>query len=365
MRGDKEQGRGNKGSTKIWNFVPWEKGMDINMKSEKCQDTAYLDILRWIAISAVVMLHVVSGIADTIPEQMTVEQQIIYEMIKNMMTVGVPVFLMISGSLFLNPEKEIGIEKILKRYVPRILLALFLFGVPYAIMELIAQEGSFSWMMVIRGFFLTLSGNTWASMWYLYELVGIYLLTPFIKLAVNYGGKRFVEYGLALSFLFSMLFPFIEQIFGLHIGIVYQLSGVYLFYYVLGCYLHQYGTFNWRWCAGLFTVLECIIILNQVMGLGMEVQYNSLVTAAASAFLFLTFRNLKKGNAGLSAKGNVCFGIYLVHTFFLNVFYKLFHITPLEVGYSGILLFWILVFGLSLVTSEITQKIPVLRKYVV
>ena len=282
-----------------------------------------------------------------------------------MMTVGVPVFLMISGSLFLNPEKEIGIEKILKRYVPRILLALFLFGVPYAIMELIAQEGSFSWMMVIRGFFLTLSGNTWASMWYLYELVGIYLLTPFIKLAVNYGGKRFVEYGLALSFLFSMLFPFIEQIFGLHIGIVYQLSGVYLFYYVLGCYLHQYGTFNWRWCAGLFTVLECIIILNQVMGLGMEVQYNSLVTAAASAFLFLTFRNLKKGNAGLSAKGNVCFGIYLVHTFFLNVFYKLFHITPLEVGYSGILLFWILVFGLSLVTSEITQKIPVLRKYVV
>ena len=365
MRGDKEQGRGNKGSTKIWNFVPGEKGMDINMKSEKCQDTAYLDILRWIAISAVVMLHVVSGIADTIPEQMTVEQQIIYEMIKNMMTVGVPVFLMISGSLFLNPEKEIGIEKILKRYVPRILLALFLFGVPYAIMELIAQEGSFSWMMVIRGFFLTLSGNTWASMWYLYELVGIYLLTPFIKLAVNYGGKRFVEYGLALSFLFSMLFPFIEQIFGLHIGIVYQLSGVYLFYYVLGCYLHQYGTFNWRWCAGLFTVLECIIILNQVMGLGMEVQYNSLVTAAASAFLFLTFRNLKKGNAGLSAKGNVCFGIYLVHTFFLNVFYKLFHITPLEVGYSGILLFWILVFGLSLVTSEITQKIPVLRKYVV
>ncbi|MCI8301015.1 MAG: acyltransferase [Lachnospiraceae bacterium] len=99
------------------------------MKSKNNQDTAYLDLLRWIAISAVVMLHVVSGVVDTIPEQMTVEQQNIYEMIKNMMTVGVPVFLMISGSLFLNPEKEIGMEQILKRYLSRILLALFLFGV--------------------------------------------------------------------------------------------------------------------------------------------------------------------------------------------------------------------------------------------
>lgn len=335
------------------------------MNSESSQKTAYLDILRWLAISVVVMLHVVSGIVDTIPEQMTAEQQNIYEMIKNMMTVGVPIFLMISGSLFLNSQKEIGIVKILKRYILRILFALFLFGVPYAIMELIMQERSFSPAMVIRGFFLTLSGNTWASMWYLYELVGIYLLTPFIKLVVNYGGKRFVEYGLILGFLFSSLFPFIEQIFGVHIGFVYQVSGIYLFYYVFGHYLHQYGTFNWRWCICLFVIFECIIVLNRVMGFGMEIQYNSPIIVVTSALLFLIFKNLEKGNTFLSANRNVCFGIYLVHPFFLNVFYKLFHITPLKFGYGGIFIFWIIVFGLSLVTSTIMQKIPMLRKYVV
>lgn len=335
------------------------------MNSKNSQKTAYLDILRWLAISAVVMLHVVSGIVDTIPEQMTAEQQNIYEMIKNMMTVGVPIFLMISGSLFLNPEKEIRIVKILKRYVSRILLALFLFGVPYAVMELIAQENGFSLGMVIRGFFLTLSGNTWASMWYLYELTGLYLITPFIKLVINYGGKRVVEYGLILGFLFSSLFPFVEQVFGVHIGISYQLSGIYLFYYVLGHYLHQYSTFNWKWCISLFVIFECMIILNRVMGFGMEVQYNSPIIVVASVLLFLTFRNLEKGNAYFSAKRNLCFGIYLVHPFFLNVFYKLFHITPLKIGYGGIIVFWIIVFGLSFITSEIMQKIPVLRKYVV
>lgn len=38
---------------------------------------------------------------------------------------------------------------------------------------------------------------------------------------------------------------------------------------------------------------------------------------------------------------------------------------PLKVGYGGIFLFWILALGLSFVTSEIMQKIPLLRKYVV
>ncbi len=44
MRGDKEQGRGNKDPTKIWNFVPWAKRMDINMKSIRI--LPYLDIFH-------------------------------------------------------------------------------------------------------------------------------------------------------------------------------------------------------------------------------------------------------------------------------------------------------------------------------
>lgn len=335
------------------------------MKHDTYQKTAYLDILRWLAIGAVVMLHVTSGVLDTIPKQMSAQQKNIYEMIKNMMAIGVPVFLMISGSLFLNPGKEVTIEKILKRYVPRILLALFLFGVPFAIMELIVKQGGFSPMMPVQGFLLTVSGKTWAHMWYLYELVGIYLLTPFIKLVVNYGGRRFIQYGLILGFLFNGLLPFIEQICDIHVGIVYQLSGIYVFYYVLGHYLHQYGTLDWRWCAGVLGVLEGCIILNGLLGGGIVLKYDSPVIAIAAAALFLMFRNGGKESVFLSAKRNICFGIYLVHPFFLNVSYKLFHITPLKIGYGGILVFWVLAFSLSLIVSALMQKIPPLRKYVV
>ena len=334
------------------------------MNGKNDQKTEYLDLLRWLAIGMVVLLHVASGIVDTIPGQMTAKEQTMYELVKNVMTVGVPIFLMISGSLFLDPKKEIGIQRMLTHYVLRIVVVLFLFGVPYAVMELIVQEGGFAPMMLIRGFFLTLSGNTWAHMWYLYELVGIYLLTPFIKAVIHYGGKCLLEYGLALSFLFFSILPLVERVLGSHVGLVYQLNGIYLFYYVLGYYLHSYGTMDWKWCAGLFVILEGVICANRIMGFQMDIQYHAPIIVVASASLFLLFRNLKKENACLSKRRYLCFGIYLIHTLFLNAFYKAFHFTPLAFGAAGILLFWILVFGLSILASEMMHRMPVLKKFI-
>src|SRR5699024_2388497 len=116
------------------------------------------------------------------------------ETVKNLMTAGVPIFLMISGALFLTPEKKITIERLLKHYVRRILLALLIFGTVFAVMELVMTERTFSLTMVGKGFLMTLSGNTWAHMWYLYELIGLYLITPLLKVVIAYGGKRLLEY---------------------------------------------------------------------------------------------------------------------------------------------------------------------------
>lgn len=347
------------------------------MNSEDRRGTGYLDILRWLAIGAVVMMHVASGVVDTIPDQMTASQQDIYKLIKNLMTPGVPIFLMISGALFLDPGKEAGIGRVLKRYLPRILLALFLFGVPYAIMELMMQGGgglrallgNFSWRMLLQGFLMTLAGDTWAHMWYLYELTKIYLLMPCIKLVVNYGGKRFLEYMLILGFSFCSLLPFIERLSGFHVGVTYQLSGIYVIYFISGHYLHRYVRLSWKKCAALFVGVESLFLLNSEWG-----GYNSPIVAAASAALFLLFRDKERAQEGckrslvgplLSAKRNLCFGIYLVHPLFLNIAYKVLDITPLSLGYGGIPVFWAMVFLLSLVLSEAMQRIPLLRKYVV
>ena len=112
---------------------------------EKRKQLGYLDILRWTAIAMVVMLHVISGVSDTIAVEMNQGQKIVYETVKNLLTAGVPIFLMISGALFLTPEKKITIERLLKHYVRRILLALLIFGTVFAVMELVMTERTFSY----------------------------------------------------------------------------------------------------------------------------------------------------------------------------------------------------------------------------
>ena len=45
---------------------------------EKRKQLGYLDILRWTAIAMVVMLHVISGVSDTIAVEMNQWQKIVY-----------------------------------------------------------------------------------------------------------------------------------------------------------------------------------------------------------------------------------------------------------------------------------------------
>ena len=159
------------------------------MKKENTS-TAFLDVLRWSATAMVVLLHVVSGVTAILSAEMTPDQRAVYYTLKALMTAGVPLFLMISGALLLNPEKEISVKKIFTHYLRRILLALLLFGTIYAVIELAVTEGGFSPDMLLQGFLNTLSGKSWAHMWYLYELAGLYLAAPLLRILIKNASRK-------------------------------------------------------------------------------------------------------------------------------------------------------------------------------
>ena len=134
--------------------------------SSKYNTIPYLDLLRFIAISCVLMLHIISGITDTIPEQMTTVQLGVYHFLKSLCTVGVPIFFMISGTLFLAPEKELTLKALFRKYLRKIVLALVLFGTFFAIMELVIVTGTFSVSFIPMGFLNMLCLFLWHSPWW-------------------------------------------------------------------------------------------------------------------------------------------------------------------------------------------------------
>lgn len=126
------------------------------------------DVLRVLATCAVVLMHTVTGVSKTADLTGFERRANAFRTLVDLTAWSVPVFLMISGYLFLNPEKKIGLRDAICKYCRRILLALILFGIPYSFLELLAVERSFRPKMIWEAVINTALGRSWAHMWYLY-----------------------------------------------------------------------------------------------------------------------------------------------------------------------------------------------------
>lgn len=90
--------------------------------------TVFYEYLRILATIAVVANHVCSGLFNnfTIEELGRIDAAFLHATY-TLVSWAVPVFLMITGSLLLNPSKELGLKKI-KGYILRMVVVLFTFG---------------------------------------------------------------------------------------------------------------------------------------------------------------------------------------------------------------------------------------------
>ena len=104
---------------------------------------------------------------------------------------GVPIFLMISGVLLLDPDKKLNFDKILK-YIIRMLLVLVIFGFGYCLIDqFFVYKFSNIPSLFINSIVNLLSGKSWAHMWYIYYLIGIYVITPIIRTFISSYEKKF------------------------------------------------------------------------------------------------------------------------------------------------------------------------------
>ena len=94
----------------------------------------YINGLRLLATLSVIFLHTSAGLLDA-REISNPDTQFWLSCYTYTMGFGVPIFIMISGALFLNPAKDVGFGLFWRKYVKRIALALLIFGLPMCLIE--------------------------------------------------------------------------------------------------------------------------------------------------------------------------------------------------------------------------------------
>lgn len=85
-------------------------------KSNTNERIVYLDVLRTVATLAVILLHLSATGYKAAPQGSAA--QVICWCYNFLSRFAVPVFVMISGAIFLNPNRAVTLEKLLKGILP-------------------------------------------------------------------------------------------------------------------------------------------------------------------------------------------------------------------------------------------------------
>lgn len=346
----------------------------------------FLDVLRVLATCAVVLMHVLTGATDVTDASIVPEYRSLLLSVMDLVTWCVPIFLLISGYLFLNPERTLTYPVMIKKYCRRIALAILLFGVPYAASELVVTERTFRIRMIPEALKMTLMGHTWSHMWYLYLILFLYLITPLLKKVLRVLPVWGVAAVMAVIFLGSSVAPFLNKVLDVNSIPVLPDGGVYFLYYLCGYFfaVREVCVDKGRnvWLTVAVAVLALGMILSRTLaGFSIQMAYNYPFTVLLAVLLFAAGWNgsIKKHRLPWQEAGALSFAVYLVHPVYVNLLYKFVKITPFTVleqcgvqsvaaGQAVLILllaaFCLVVLALATATAWVLRKIPVLRKYV-
>ena len=337
------------------------------------------DVLRIIAAFAVVMLHVTS---DRFSTSFPSNEWEIRNVFDSFVRWCVPVFVMISGALFLNQERNVNVGRLYKKNILHLIFIFFAWSFIYALYLAVVKSDHSIYHIICR----ILEGPV--HFWFLKMLIGLYIAIPILRMVTQ--NKHAEEYFLVLAIVTAFIIPMFITFIGL-IDKSYESFALYHYnaygiriasgfvgYFVLGHYLFTYrlssSVKRFFFIMGLFSVLSVLFLTHWYchhINESSEVFYDNLnvFTLFESIAVYLAIIELKiptKYHSLVIRLSNLSLGVYLSHVLVLMLFH---HFLGIDSGSFHPLFFIpcfsLIVFLLSCLIVSLMMKIPILNKLVV
>ncbi len=289
---------------------------------------------------------------------------------------AVPVFCMVTGALMLS--RELKIWTVIKKNVFHIAILLLFWGMYYWIIP----TRNFTLSGIWSAFTSLISGNAYSHLWYLYMLLGFYLVSPLISIITKNSSKRVIEYFLLLLLSTTIVIPYLSSYFPFLRGLLSSLKfcfigGEYLFYFLAGYYLSSYPWKKWirivYSVTGIATLVGVAIMYCGIhsMRTGKELALPVIVVAFASTSIFILFQLLEEPffskkpiAAVIRFMAPLTFGIYLLH----------FRVEKILLSYGidsciinplvGAILVTLAIYIITTAISFVISKIPLVKRLI-
>ena len=151
----------------------------------RSERVGWIEHARALGACAVALLHVL--VSTQSATEMSATHVLVYDLVNiTFCRWAVPAFFMITGMLLLDPGRTLGWDRAW-RYARRMLVVLATFGLAFACMQEVwtrrAEGVPITWEVLPASVVDVLTMNTWTHLWYVYALLGVYLVLPLLHKA--------------------------------------------------------------------------------------------------------------------------------------------------------------------------------------
>lgn len=269
----------------------------------------------------------------------------------------VPLFVVISGYLLL--AKDITIRTLFSKYLLRIVTAFAVWSIIYAMIFKILFPYFDGDVFDKREFLIDLVSGHY-HMWFLFLILGLYLMIPVYKMIVD---SKIGEYVIVILFVFSVILPSIQEftIFNwskYETDIINLSSFLYPLCFITGGFIYKHKNDDYRIIA--FVLLAISIIL-RIVGVGSQYcEFAFPVTVCYFADRYIVITNIRAKRI-LMTIAEATFGAYLVHALVVQI---LLRYMSEYINDSTNIVMWIMSSVLSLILGYLVHRIPKIAKYI-
>ncbi|BFK82372.1 acyltransferase family protein [Clostridium baratii] len=292
----------------------------------------YIEYLRFLAAISVIMIHITGRAVYVLGENVRTNSEIFITSVSidSFFRFCVPIFFMISGALVFKKE-EINIKSFLINRFNRIVVPVIVWGYAYSFTY---NKG----MTFIEHTKNVLLGNGFYHLWFLYSIIGIYLITPIIHKFIKNSSKREIEYLIGIGLICNFIIPIVNKNFSIDLGATLNLNYVsgYLMYFILGYYLMMYDIKilnNRKNCTIVYLVSTIIMMLSTLVVSFIEgkynvlfIQYSWILVVIQSIAIFCLFKSIEFKDDRIIKLSSLFMGIYILHIFILEGYQNMWNI---------------------------------------
>jgi surface polysaccharide O-acyltransferase-like enzyme len=253
-----------------------------------------VDLVRAVAIILIVFLHATafpyitqSNSTMEVSTWWTVD---VYGAIGPM---GLPLFVMLSGALLLDKSKgDEPMRVFFKKRFNRIGLPMIFWTIFYFVWSF-AHGTAVTINSILQG---VISGS-YNHLWFLYLLIGLYLVTPFLRVLVNHLDQRKFFYLLAICFVGTIIVPILQYFETAYNPVMFILTG-WVGYFLLGRFLLGVkmpnkwilvGAVTFGVAVSIFGTFQVMAVAGQSYATAMHESLSfNFIIASAAMFLLLT-----------------------------------------------------------------------------